>query len=299
MHARVSRPPMEAGDGGPRPVAGTGAEAARGRLARAAADASAPPLARRTALENRAGAGGGGSGPSFDPQEYRQQQQRRGQQEEEQGFAAQGPWDVDTNEGLYDAARDPHQQQEMGGGMIAEGPPGSSAPPPPPRTPLQEQVHQNRYRTQRTQIPGQAVGTTPSPSSSLFRRAGSGGVFIIFVIMVCRSLNHYEYADQLVGAFRVISMTPAVGLFLGNLVCMCLSLVQSATNKQKARMKAMLTIDAACEAILLGYNMLVLLVGKSGLMPKEEFVSRILTNVLFMSLCFTFAKARWVADGAF
>ncbi|CAM9264678.1 unnamed protein product [Hapterophycus canaliculatus] len=94
-------------------------------------------------------------------------------------------------------------------------------------------------------------------------------------------------------------MVPAVSLFLGNLVCMCLSLVQSATNKQKARMKAMLTVDAACEALLLLYNMVLLLGGTSGLMPKEEFVSRILTNVLFMSLCFTFAKARWVADGAF
>ena len=42
-------------------------------------------------------------------------------------------------------------------------------------------------------------------------------------------------------------MVPAVSLFLGNLVCMCLSLVQSATNKQKARMKTMLTVDAAAE----------------------------------------------------
>lgn len=45
--------------------------------------------------------------------------------------------------------------------------------------------------------------------------------------------------------------------------------------------------------------MLLLLGGASGLVPKEEFVSRILTNVVFTSLCVTFAKARWVADGAF
>lgn len=51
------------------------------------------------------------------------------------------------------------------------------------------------------QIPGQAVGTQPA-SSTLFRRAGSGGVFFIFVILVCRALNHYEYADQMIGAFR-------------------------------------------------------------------------------------------------
>lgn len=83
MHTRVSRTPTEAG--GPRP--GLGAEAARGRLARAAADASssASPLARRAVLENRAGAGGGGSGAAFDPQEFRQQRRQQ-----EQGFGSQG-----------------------------------------------------------------------------------------------------------------------------------------------------------------------------------------------------------------
>ncbi|CBJ31045.1 conserved unknown protein [Ectocarpus siliculosus] len=184
----------------------------------------------------------------------------------------------------------------MGGpGMVSEGVPGST---PPPRTPLQEQAYQNMYRNQRTQLPGQAVGTQ-QPSSTLFRRSGAGGVFFIFLVMVCRSLNHYEYAEQMAGALRAMSMVPAVGLFLGNLVCMCLSLVESATNKQKARMKTMLTVDAVCEGLLLVYNMLLLLGGASGLVPKEEFVGRILTNVVFMSLCVTFAKARWVADGAF
>lgn len=42
-------------------------------------------------------------------------------------------------------------------------------------------------------------------------------------------------------------MVPAVGLFVGNLVCMCLSLVQSATNRQKARMKTMLSVNAVSE----------------------------------------------------
>lgn len=42
-------------------------------------------------------------------------------------------------------------------------------------------------------------------------------------------------------------MVPAVSLFVGNLVCMCLSLVQSATNRQKARMKTMLTVNAVSE----------------------------------------------------
>lgn len=42
-------------------------------------------------------------------------------------------------------------------------------------------------------------------------------------------------------------MVPAIALFVGNVVCMCLALVQSATARQKARMKTMLTIDAAAE----------------------------------------------------
>lgn len=46
---------------------------------------------------------------------------------------------------------------------------------------------------------------------------------------------------------RALSMVPAVGLFVGNMVCMCLSLVQSATNRQKARMKTMLTVNAVSE----------------------------------------------------
>ncbi|CAM9954026.1 unnamed protein product [Pylaiella littoralis] len=215
------------------------------------------------------------------------------------------PWDVDNsnnNDEDFDLGRGPLWQQEAvagGAGMTAEEVAG--LPPPPPRTPLQEQAFQNKYRPQHAQIPGQAVGTTSQPaSSSLFRRVGSGGVCSIFSVLVCRSLNHYEYADQMMGALRVVSMVPAVGLFLGNVVCVCLSLVQSATSRQKARMKTMLSVDAVCEGLLLVYNMVLLLAGTSGgVIPKEEFVSRILTNVLFMSLCFTFAKARWVAGGTF
>eukprot|EP00903_Cladosiphon_okamuranus_P012485 g11691.t1 len=262
------------------------------------------PSGRRAALEPRAGAGGeaggGGGGPAaFDP--YRNQQ---GQQQG-QGFSGQDPWDSHSGHenNVFNHGRgQPQEQQQQQEGFpeggpegVPEGVPGSS---PPPRTPLQEQAFQKKYQHQRTQIPGQAVGTQPA-SSSLFRRAGSGGVFFIFVILVCRALNHYEYADQMTGALRALSMAPAVGLFVGNLVCMCLSLVQSATNRQKARMKTMLTVNAVSEAMLLSYNMLLMLGGSSALVPREEFISRMLTNVLFMSLCFTFAKARWVADGAF
>eukprot|EP00752_Nemacystus_decipiens_P004972 g4522.t3 len=211
------------------------------------------------------------------------------------------PWDADSghDKNSYEHGGDPRQQRvAAGAGTGTAGPEGMPGSTPPPRTPLQEQAFQSKYHHHHTQIPGQAVGTQPA-SSSLFRRAGSGGVFFIFVILVCRALNHYEYADQMMGAVRALSMAPAVSLFVGNLVCMCLSLVQSVTNRQKARMKTMLTVNAVSEAVLLVYNMLLMLGGTSGVVPREEFVSRMLTNVLFMSLCFTFAKARWVADGAF
>ena len=46
---------------------------------------------------------------------------------------------------------------------------------------------------------------------------------------------------------RGLMVVPALGLFVGNLVCMCLALVQAATARQKARMKTMLTVDAAAE----------------------------------------------------
>lgn len=42
-------------------------------------------------------------------------------------------------------------------------------------------------------------------------------------------------------------MVPAIGLFVGNLLCMCLAVVQSATSRQKARMKSMLSIQAVAE----------------------------------------------------
>eukprot|EP00904_Undaria_pinnatifida_P009294 jgi/Undpi1/5495/HiC_scaffold_2.g00774.m1 len=223
---------------------------------------------RGAALEHRAGAGAGGGrgeggtggGPRGRDAFFLEQQQQQQQQRQEADQSARGdPWDAT-------ALAAPGQGTE-GAGSAERG------------------------------LPGQAIGTQQR-SSSLFRRAGGGGVFFIFVILVCRSLNSYEHADQQSGMFRAVMMVPAVSLFLGNLVCMCLSLVQSATNKQKARMKTMLTVDAAAEGVLLMYNLLCLLRG-SGYIPREEFVSRMLGNVLFLSLCFTFAKARWVADGAF
>lgn len=42
-------------------------------------------------------------------------------------------------------------------------------------------------------------------------------------------------------------MVPAVAMFVGNVVCLCLSLVQSSTTGQKSRMKMMLVINGAVE----------------------------------------------------
>ncbi|CAM9179522.1 unnamed protein product [Ascophyllum nodosum] len=165
-----------------------------------------------------------------------------------------------------------------------------------PRTPLQEQVYQTQYR-HHNQIPGQAVGTQQR-ASSLFRRAGGGGVFFVFFLLVWRSLSNYEQVVKLTGALRGLMVVPALGLFVGNLVCMCLALVQAATARQKARMKTMLTVDAAAEGLLLLYN-LVGILGGQPYTPREEFISRVLANAWFLSICFTFARARWVADGAY
>lgn len=49
---------------------------------------------------------------------------------------------------------------------------------------------------------------------------------------------------------------------------------------------------------MLLYNLVGLLGGEQ-YTPREEFISCVLANAWFLSICFTFAKARWVADGAF
>lgn len=64
-------------------------------------------------------------------------------------------------------------------------------------------------------------------------------------------------------------MAPAVALFLGNMVCMCLALVQSATASQKARMKTMLSVDAFAEV-------------RTTLHEKRLFFVSFLVSVLFL-----------------
>lgn len=73
------------------------------------------------------------------------------------------------------------------------------------------------------QYPGEAPGTQQRPSS-LFRRAGGGGVFFVFFILVWRSLSNYENVEQMAGGIRC-SLRAGMAWFLLLLLLLVVLLV--------------------------------------------------------------------------
>lgn len=89
-------------------------------------------------------------------------------------------------------------------------------------------------------------------------RDAANGATVVGVMRTFQSISHthvWYYIVKLLHTLRYVHiafrrglmMMPALGLVVGNLVCACLALVRAATSRQKARMKTMLTIDAAAE----------------------------------------------------
>ncbi|KAG5189919.1 hypothetical protein JKP88DRAFT_300498 [Tribonema minus] len=142
---------------------------------------------------------------------------------------------------------------------------------------------------------GGAGGTATDPRNSLFmRQISAKGLAMIYFIMVWRLMHHYETADALRRPLaRALAIAPSLALLVANAACLALCCLSGATLKHKLRMKLVLTLNSLAEAVLLGVNTWLLVMGPARV-PKGEYVSSMLVNVWFLSICHNFAKMHWV-----
>lgn len=159
---------------------------------------------------------------------------------------------------------------------------------------MRQQVLQEQQELQlrhAAPLPGREGGPPPA----VMRRIRSSGLFTVFFIMLWRAMHLYEMADQLTGtARRYMFVVPSLGLLLGNLACLCMSLAPEFGPKKKQRMKAMLSFDMTSEGVLLIFNLLSLLTGGDFHIPREEYVGRLLVNAWFLAMCMNFSRMHWI-----
>ena len=132
----------------------------------------------------------------------------------------------------------------------------------------------------------------------LLASVSKGSISLFFFILMWRSVHHYELADQsFKGTVRLIMVFPTVLLFLGNMIgCVASLMTASSTNtsrSSKKRMKAVLNLNKLMELTLIVYNVFRLIFFPSKLVMREIYVSRTLTNFLFIIQCQLFTKVTW------
>ncbi|CAM9479954.1 unnamed protein product [Phaeothamnion confervicola] len=219
------------------------------------------------------------------------------------GSAARGGLHPATAAALYgdDAAAAATAGEGIGVGSVAAAPPrpGYAAAPghqPMLMSPLQQEVLMQQYQHQHRQhMVGQPAGQATPP---ILRSVNGAGLMFCFFVLLWRSLHNYEAADQMPGGFfRYLLVLPAVSLFLSNVACLALTLVRTAPARQKRRMKAVLSLNILSESLLLAYNLCRLVFGRGFWVPREEYVGRLLVNVWFLVMCYSFTRSRWVFEG--
>lgn len=133
----------------------------------------------------------------------------------------------------------------------------------------------------------------------LLASVSKGSISLFFFILMWRSVHHYELADQsFKGKVRLIMVFPTICVFLFNMIGCVASLMSSSTNASrnaKKRMKAVLNLNKLVELCLIFYNVMRLIFFPSKYVMREIYVSRTLTNFLFIIQCQLFTKVTWGA----
>jgi hypothetical protein len=131
----------------------------------------------------------------------------------------------------------------------------------------------------------------------LLASVSKGSISLFFFILMWRSVHHYELADQsFKGKVRLIMVFPTICVFLFNMIGCVASLMSSSTNASrnaKKRMKAVLNLNKLVELCLIFYNVMRLIFFPSKYVMREIYVSRTLTNFLFIIQCQLFTKVTW------
>jgi len=133
----------------------------------------------------------------------------------------------------------------------------------------------------------------------LLASVSRGSISVFFFILMWRSVHHFELADQALkkSSKRPLLVVPAAVLFVVNMAG-CLASVTSRTAGAKKRMKAVLNLNKLVEICLFLYNMVRLAIFTNKFVPREVYISKVITNVMFLVQCQLFTRVTWDAAKA-
>ena len=159
------------------------------------------------------------------------------------------------------------------------------------RTAAWRQYQQN---LQRSQTPLQEASSTDDQGRlKLIATVSKGSISFFFFILMWRSIHHFEMADMSFRGFtRLLFVTPAVALFLGNLMG-CVAAISPPNHKTKKRLKLILNANKTVEMLLFIYQVFRLTIAPSKRVIREVYVGRTLSNFVFLLQCQLFTKVTW------
>lgn len=142
---------------------------------------------------------------------------------------------------------------------------------------------------------GQAGTYQQQPQlNPLLKQASTASIYILFVLLIWRSLAAYEVADQFnSGSLRILAVAPTVLILCANLTGFVVNVIKP--HNFKNFLKFILALNITREFVELLYNVVMLVVNPSNTgISRDIYFGRFFMNVWWLSLCVTFSKSRWV-----
>lgn len=134
----------------------------------------------------------------------------------------------------------------------------------------------------------------PQQLNPLLKQASTASIYVLFVLLIWRSLAAYELADQFnSGSLRIVAVAPTVLILCANLTGFVINVMKPYNFKNF--LKFILALNITREFVELLYNIVMLVVNPSNTgISRDVYFGRFFMNVWWLSLCVTFSKSRWV-----
>jgi len=115
---------------------------------------------------------------------------------------------------------------------------------------------------------------------------------LTFFVLMLRNFHLYDVADKRRGLMRMLCMTPQIGLLLGNLAGLVVSMMSSATSTKK-RLKSILNLNKLQELILANYLVLRLTVFPPKTGPRDELLACLFHSLFFFMQSHAVTRLSW------
>jgi hypothetical protein len=134
----------------------------------------------------------------------------------------------------------------------------------------------------------------PQQLNPLLKQASTASIYVLFILLIWRSLAAYELADQFnSGSLRIVAVAPTVLILCANLTGFVINVMKPYNFKNF--LKFILALNITREFVELLYNIVMLVVNPSNTgISRDVYFGRFFMNVWWLSLCVTFSKSRWV-----